>query len=213
MTVDKMISLMRTLGIGEVFNDNDSKRIALDYLNLANDELYRETANVNSKIFEKSTKTSVAGETSITLDSEPFSVIKVLSLASKRFLQPRSVIDFDTYMVQNTYFGYPRIYSNLGAIVNFYPIVAGTAYTFDIWSSKKRTLIDETMPESEIPYPSEYHGILVDGALYYMFHDEAGFKNTAKENESLRRWLNGKVNLTSYLYGSGRQYISTFENA
>ncbi len=213
MTVDKMISLMRILGIGEVYNDNDSKRIALDYLNLANDELYRETANINSRIFEKSTKTSVADESFITLDNEPFSVISVLSTVTKGFLKPYSVIDFDTYKTQRVYFGYPEIYSDLGAVISFYPLVAGTPYTFDVWSAKKRSLIEENTPESAIPYPSEYHGILVDGALYYMFQDESGFKNTAKENQALRRWLNGKINLTSYLYGSGRQYISTFENA
>jgi hypothetical protein len=213
MNVSNMISTMRILGIGEVYNDDDSNRIALDFLNLAHDELYRETANINSNVIVKDVIVSVAGQTSITLTRKPFSISKIYRTGSTAQIRPLSTIDFAEYEVKNSYSGDPEVYYNINDIVNFYPTITSSAYTFNVWYVPERTSFNLNTPESSIPYPLSYQSVLVDGALYYLFQDESGFKNPTKENQALRRWTKGKADLVSYLYGSSRQSISTFENA
>jgi len=45
MNVSDMINVMKTLGIGQVYGDEETNEIFLTFLNLANDQLYSETAN------------------------------------------------------------------------------------------------------------------------------------------------------------------------
>jgi hypothetical protein len=62
----------------------------------------------------------------------------------------------------------------------------------------------------DIPHP--VYPVLADGALYYLFQEEGGFKNTQKELEARKRWETGKSRLLSYLYTSSGQTFSTFSS-
>lgn len=214
MNVSSMIKLMKTLGIGQVYSDPTADSILLEFLNLAHDELYRETANINSGIFVNDPDlTSLTTQNYVILTQTPFTISRVFPVGFTRFLDGKSVLEFADYQFINTTVGDPRIYSNIGQKLNFWPFTSGNLYTFNVWYTPERTLLDANTPESAIPYPISYQSVLIDGALYYLFQDESGFKNTMKENEALRRWTKGKADLVSYLFGSNKQKISTFENA
>ncbi len=213
MNVSDMISAMDILGIGKVYSDEDSKRIALVFLNLAHDELYRETANLNSDVLIKDVVTTIANQSILPLGQPTFSVSKVLQVGRKYKIEGKSVLDFADYESENLESADPVIYTKIRQTVSVYPIVPTSIYTFNIWSAPERTPLFINTPESGIPYPLSYQSVLVNGALYYLFQDESGFKNQTRENEALRRWVNGKKDLISYLYGSNSQSISTFENA
>ncbi len=213
MNVSDMISAMNILGIGEVYNDDDSTRIALVFLNLAHDELYRETANLNSDVLVKDIITTTANQSILPLGRPTFSVSKVLQVGSKRKIKGKSVLEFADYESENIESADPLIYTKIKQTVNIHPIIPTSIYTFNIWSVPERTPLFINTLESAIPYPLSYQSVLVNGALYYLFQDESGFKNQTRENEALRRWINGKSDLISYLYGSNNQSINTFENA
>ena len=213
MNVAQMISLMGTLGIGETLAEDASKQIALQYLNLAHDQLYRETANINASIWVDETLTSVNNNPTIVLSEIPFLIAKVFLKGQMCPLKPLSVLDFVQYQFDNLLQGPPLVYMFQLNTVSFYPSQPDTSYEFTVWYAPKRTPLNEFTTEDSIPYPAEYQSVLVDGALYYLFQDESGFKNPQKENEALRRWNQGRADLTAYLYGSNNQRISTFSNA
>lgn len=213
MNVSEMITTMRNLSIGKVYSDADANAIALTYLNLAHDELYRETANLNSIISVKDTIISIANQSFITLSRNPFLISTVYCTGKLSALLGLSLVKFEAYQRETVYKNMPEVYSNIGKVLNFHPIVSGVSYTFDVRYPPERTALDITTPEESIPYPLSFHGVLVDGALYYLFQDESGFKNTLKENRAEERWLSGKANLINYLYGSNRQIMSTFQSA
>jgi len=205
---------MKTLGIGNVLGDTDSEAIALQYLNLAHEELYSETANINCQNFiNDSSLVSIPNQSYVTLSFNPFTVLKVFPIGHSFPLEPKSILELEEYKFLNPSSGNPQFFNNIGKTLNFYPIISTSIYTFSSWYSPERTLLDANTPETDIPYPLSYQRLLVDGGLYYLFQDESGFKNPKKEDQALRRWESGKMNLKSYFYGSNKQLISTFRNA
>ena len=215
MNVSEMLSTMQNLGIGDVYRDSDTNRILLNFLNLAHDELYRETASFNINNFFIDTITSIANTTSIQLTKIPFLISNVFPVGfyvPGNELEGMDFIDFTKYTIRFTNPGVPLVYSNVGQELNFYPISPGIQYTFKIFYPPERTRLEINTPESAIPYPLSYHGVLVDGGLYYLFQDESGFKNTLKENEALRRWKSGKANLIAYLKGYSKQKTRTYSS-
>lgn len=214
MNVSKMITTMRNLSIGKVYSDEDANDIALTYLNLAHDELYRETANINDRVFVKDTLVSVINETRVTLTRIPFLILKaVCKENSQRNLKGLSFIDFDSYKSQLIYQNAPEVYNNIGVNFDFFPIVTDNFYNFEIIYAPERTALEIETSEESIPYPLSFHGVLVDGALYYLFQDEGGFKNPIKEKKAEERWVKGKADLVTYLYGRNDKIISTFQSA
>ena len=211
MKIKDMIYSMKVLGIGEVHDDETTEKIALIYLNLAHNQLYRETANLNDDVLEEETITSVANQSYFNLSRKPFLISELYRQGYDYELEGLSSRDFRKYKRINRTYGNPIIYNRKGRTINFFPIISDVPYTFDILFAPEITPLAMNTEEDDIPYPIEYHGVLVDGALYYLFQDESGFKNISKENESLKRWDKGRMDLVSYFYGYNKQKISTFE--
>jgi hypothetical protein len=213
MDVKEMISLMRTLGIGEVYKDNVSDNIALQYLNLSHEELYSVTAGVNDDLYlPRETYITNFNDTSFILNNKPFLISTIYRSGQRCPLEGKSVDNFDEYQERNIYNGDPVIYTNIGSVVEFYPISSNVSYTFKVRYKPEKTSFNLNTPESSIPYPVSYHRVLVNGALYYMFQDESGFKNQIKENEANKKWEEGKLDLINYLIGRSKQSISTYSN-
>ena len=81
-----------------------------------------------------------------------------------------------------------------------------------VWYIPEVVSLTEDTQESNIPYPLAYHPVLVDGALYYLFQEEGGFKNTQKAQAAEQRWEMGQSRLLSYLYNASGETLSTFMN-
>lgn len=214
MNVSDMINVMKTLGIGQVYGDDETNQIFLTFLNLANDQLYSETANINSGILvNEPALVSVINQNSVTLTKTPFSISRVFPVGKKNALDGKSVLDFADYQFANSDSNDPSVYTSIGKNLMFWPFVNDISYTMNVWYAPERTMLDLTTQESGIPYPASYQRVLVDGALYYLFQDESGFKNPKKENSAMERWDKGRMDLKSYFYGSNKMSIRTFENA
>jgi len=214
MNVSDMINVMKTLGIGQVYSDDETNQIFLTFLNLANDQLYSETANINSGILVNDPAlVSVINQNSVTLTKTPFSISRVFPVGKKNALDGKSVLDFADYQFANSDSNDPSVYTSIGKNLMFWPFVNDISYTMNVWYAPERTMLELTTQESGIPYPPSYQRVLVEGALYYLFQDESGFKNPRKENAALERWDKGRADLKSYFYGSNNMLIRTFENA
>lgn len=213
MTIIEMLDLIALLGIGELNNDNDQKTTSLKYLNLAHAELYRATANINPNVFFSETLANVAGEDFITLSFTPFLIINVFPIGQTMALEGMSLAKFADYKFKNPFNGLPRFYANQRTHVSIYPLQTdNSVYTFLTTYAVDFTPFTMATLEADIPYPLTFHNILVDGALYYLFQDESGFKNTQKMTEALTRWKSGKAEVFAYFYNSTKERIGTYSN-
>lgn len=72
-------------------------------------------------------------------------------------------------------------------------------------------LLDINTTSGEISMPTLYQYILADGAAYYVFQSETGFKDQSKMMECKARWEKGKRDLFSYYKNfGGKQFFSTY---
>ena len=211
MQVLDILNLMGTLSLG---NDNikaQERAIFLQYLNLAHFELYQETANFNQDLLVSETLANVQNSNQVTLTQSPYLVNTVCDVTHKQKLRRVSLTDILEEDPSFTETGQPTHYFMKKNILSFVPVqTAVTSVT--IWYIPQPSLFLETTPELDIPYPIVYHPVLADGALYYLFQEEGGFKNAQKANAAQDRWEAGKTKLLSYLYNSSGQRLSTFSN-
>lgn len=210
MNVVDIISLMRTQGIGENFNDAELQKRYLLYLNLAHDELYTETAEVNSDVQKLVTLSNVAGQNFITLPEEASTVVLMLQPGKQKGLEFKTYSNFVLYKSKGPSYGDPMIAFRQKKKIMFYPYVGNAVLNFDVIYAPERTPLTINTIESQIPYPTAYHRILADGGLYYVFQDEGGFRSPEKESKAELRWRSGIQKLITYFTGTSQQIIRTF---
>lgn len=64
---------------------------------------------------------------------------------------------------------------------------------------------------ADILIPALYQQVLADGASYYLFQSETGFKDQTKMQASMMRWTEGKQKVFAYMKNiSGKKYYSTY---
>ncbi len=72
-------------------------------------------------------------------------------------------------------------------------------------------MLTASSASSDILIPKMYQNILADGASYYLFQSETGFKDQTKMQASMMRWDLGKQKLFSYMKNlGGKKIFSTF---
>ena len=209
MRVSGILTLMGHLSVG---NDNitpSERAIFLQYLNLAHLELYQETANFNQDLLIM--ENLVEGTNTVRLSRMPYLISSVYVLTNKQKLTRLSLgeaIENDPDFSDR---GTPSAYFVQKDTIQFVPTQT-MAIPVVIWYVPQPSPLTEETDEGDIPYPVAYHPVLADGALYYLFQEEGGFKNTQKELEARERWKTGKSKLLSYLHNSSGQSFSTFSS-
>jgi len=211
MEVSTLLSLMGNLSLG---NDNITaveRAIFLQYLNLANLELYQITANFNQDLLVQVTLANQANSNQVQLPEIPYLVNSVYDLTRQRQLRRISLSDAIAENPAFTANGNPTQYFVKRDILEFVP--TQTAITsINVWYvPQPKTLTEQTL-EQNIPCPLAYHPVLVDGALYYLFQEEGGFKSLQKAQAAQARWEVGQTRLLAYLYNSSGQLFSTFSS-
>ena len=211
MEVSTLLSLMGNLSLG---NDNITaveRSIFLQYLNLAHLELYQVTANFNQDLLIQVTLANQVDSNQVQLPETPYLVSSVYDLSHQRQLRRISLSDAITKDPAFTANGNPTQYFVQRDVFEFIP--TQTAITsINVWYVPQPTTLTEQTPEQDIPYPLAYHQVLVDGALYYLFQEEGGFKNLQKAQAAQARWEVGQTRLLAYLYNSSGQLFSTFSS-
>ena len=211
MEVSTLLNLIGNLSLG---NDNITaveRGIFLQYLNLAHLELYQVTANFNQDLLVQVTLANQVDSNQVQLPEIPYLVSSVYDLTHQRQLRRISLSDAITKDPAFTAKGNPIQYFVQKDLLQFVP--AQTAITsINVWYAPQPTTLTEQTPEQDIPYPLAYHPVLVDGALYYLFQEEGGFKNLQKAQAAQARWEVGQTRLLAYLYNSSGQLFSTFSS-
>lgn len=211
MNVRDIIDLMGNLSIGNDNVTSTEQTIFLKYLNLAHFELYRAIASINQSIIVNEIVSNAAGINEWVLSKIPLLILKVYVPILQRYLSYLSLYDLMNFDPALTKVGVPEGFYTQRDIIKFYPTQT-SLYSANIWYVPEPTSLNINDPSSSIPYPESYHSVLVDGALYYLFLDEEGFKNNQKQVETKQRWSKGKTSLVSYFYNSSGRPLTTFSS-
>lgn len=211
MNVLDIINLMGNLSIGNDNVTSTEQAIFLKYLNIAHFELYRATANINQSILLSENVSNDPNQNEWTLTRNPLLIYKVYIPSLTRGLQYLSLYEIMEKDPDLTKTGLPYHYFVQDNIVKLQPVQT-SVYPAVIWYVPEPISLNINDSASDIPYPAFYQSILADGALYYLFLDEDGFKNTQKQMEAKERWSKGKSSLISYFYNMSGKPISTFSN-
>ena len=211
MQVADLITLMGTLSVGSDNVPSSERAIFLQYLNLAHFQLYQETALWNDDLLVTETLQKDQDSPSVSLSSYPYAMNSVYDATHGASLKQKSIREILGEDPLLTATGNPTHYYRQKNLLFLYPLQA-TPIEVSLWYTPSPIPLNEGMEETDIPYPAAFHPVLADGALYYLFQQEGGFKNTQKENEAKERWKTGRTNLLSYLYSDSAQILSTFSN-
>lgn len=211
MNVADIINLMGSLSLESDNVSDGEKAIFLQYLNLVHLDLYAATANFNSDILVRENLANQQDSNEITLSETPFIINKVYIPGTFTKLNPKSLFTLIEEDPDLSKTGEPTDYWAKKNVINFYPAQTKIINTV-IWYAPMSQPFTLNTQEDEIPYPVQYHNILADGALYYVFQDASGFKNPLKEEEAKMRWQKGKSRLLSYFYDGLDIPVDTYSN-
>lgn len=209
MLVSDILDLMANLGIGLDEPTKDDNEIYLRYLNLAHFELYRHTASVNPFLILQKDILSVNNGVVDSLTAPLFSIRKVYRTDTNLGLIAYSidkVLDSDPSL---SVIGNPIYWYYANNNLNVWPLWTqqdglGVIYNTEINYLK----INDDLNSY---YPLSFHPLLADGAVYYLFQSETGFKNDIKMKKAEERWNEGRTNLYNYfLTVAGKPIYSTF---
>ena len=211
MTVIELLKMMGSLSLGEQNIAASENAIFLQYLNLAHLELYGETANWNTDLYIQERINKPANVSSFNLAHNPFVMGTVSVPSAKKHLKRVSLEEAFQGDPDLTHEGPVTGYALQKNKVLLLPY-ENKALSLVVWYIPQASPLQETTPEADIPYPVTYHNLLADGALYYVFQEEGGFKNPQKMMDAKQRWVLGKQRLVSYLKGASRGIISTYRD-
>lgn len=209
MNVREILKLVSEQGVGLEEPTDIDNTVYLRYLNLVHFDLYRSVASINpfAKIEEKEGN-AVAGK--LELGSTPF-LVRSVYIPIKNNAQILRSISYDEILKTDPAMdasGKPERWFFLNNNIQLYPKShTGTVKVVYMDDPKEFTI--GTLSE-QIPYPTIYHQVLVDGTIYYLFQGEGGLKNKQELALSLARWEKGKKALYAYLMGQSGEHLSTY---
>lgn len=211
MQIIDMLENMALLSVGPDSLTTKTKSIFLKYLNIANREIYGKTSSINPDIVINETIQVPLNNSTVDVDKEIFSIYNIYVKDKRNPLFLKPYMDFIAYKKRG-FFNQsdPEICSFRKKTVFIYPIKTNVQYELDIFYTAHCTPLTEATAEEDIPYPKTYHDVLVDGALYYLFSDEEGFKSVRNKLEAKERKEERLKSLISYLNSNQNQNISTY---
>jgi hypothetical protein len=206
MLVGEIIDLIAKLSIGLDSPTVDDRSIYLSYLNLAHFELYKKVAAVNTRIAIQRDILNVTNGVVDPLTKDMFNIRSVYRNDINFQLKPYSFDKIQTRDPSLIYTGQPTYWYYINNQLTVWPLFTQTVENGGIgvvYDLQPLPFDLDDNSDLSIYYPVPYHPVLIDGASYYMFQSETGFRTESKMNSMMTRWETGKNNLYNYLRVSG----------
>jgi hypothetical protein len=219
MDVSEILKLLATLSIGlddiDVSNPNDGDVVVfMRYINLCYFEILQATLS-ESPLAIKLHEELDCGEGILESTSQPIFIPKTIyNIASNAPLTgtlEENVLKKDPGLTKT---GTPQEWYYANGVINVYPLTTSLVNEgggFGIRYIPQPAPLTYSSLSSDILIPSLYQQLLADGASYYIFQSEAGFKDQMKMQSAMTRWEDGKKKLFSYMKNiSGKKILSTY---
>lgn len=209
MNAKEIITLIAGLSIGLDEPTASDSIIFLRYLNLAYFEILRPTL-LRNPIYPK--QREILQCTDGILESTSSSIYSIRSIylpdlnTQLKATNIDAILKIDPSLTQTA--TTPQFYYYDSGVINVHPLFTGNIGIVYLGSPEP---LDINSVSTDIYIPELYHSVLVDGASYYLFQSETGFKNELKMQMALQRWNDGKTQLMAYLASlGGQKFYSTY---
>lgn len=211
MNVKEIITLLSSLSIGLDEPTESDTTIFLRYLNLAYFELLRSTI-LKNPVYPKIRETLACTDGILDPTANSIYSIRIVYVSDSNTPLKETNFDYiskiDPSLSKTS--TAPDFYYYDSGNVNIYPLYTGNIGI--VYCSNPNNLNINSL-SSDIYIPEIYHSVLVDGASYYLFQSETGFKNEIKMQEAFNRWKDGRTLLSEYLTAlGGQKYFSTYSS-
>ncbi len=215
MDVSEILKLLATLSIGLDDPSDSDKVVFMQFINLCYFELLQTTLS-QSPLATINHETLDCTDGDCAFTSTPIFIPKVVyDIASNTPLIGTTydaVISKDPGLTNTEGTAQEWYYS--GGIISVYPLVTSIVADgngIGIRYIEQPAPLTENSESSEILIPYMYQQVLADGASYYLFQSETGFKDQTKMASAMTRWEDGKRKLFAYMKNvSGKKYFSTY---
>jgi len=201
MNVSQIIDLVAQVSFNDdVPSATDRARI-LSYINLANNDVYQQVAQIGSAFLSNAQQLTLTAA-AVDLPSDFFKSISVVDLTNGFTLSAKQVEDIEKEDPLLDATGSPVHFYIEGGQMKVYPaedIDLRLRYTPNL------ALLEDNDSLSQVTYPAQFHQILVEGGLYYMFEDERDIRTNAEIARSEVRYEKLKTNLVNYYKTESRQ--------
>jgi hypothetical protein len=199
MTITDILDQAIELSVGFDSVDDDERAFFLKCLNMACEELYRSTAFLDESRFLTYIEKSVDETADIILPSSAvLHVNKVKSASIPKFTKV-SLSDMQElkFFSQNQT---PVFCFNVNAVT----LYSNSLQPYDAFISYVPcfTPLKQSTAESDIPFNCDWHPLLVQGTLYYIYQDMDGFKSGIKEKVTVSEWKDGIMRYCAGLFNS-----------
>ncbi len=219
MDVSEILKLLATLSIGlddiDVTNPNDGDVIVfMRYINLCYFELLQATIAQSPFIVKLNEQLDctdgVLSPTSRSLFI-PKCVYNIASNVPLTATLEEDVLKEDPGLTKT---GTPFEWYQANGVLNVYPLATSLIAQgggFGVRYISQPPALNYNSPSTDILIPPLYQQVLADGASYYLFQSEAGFKDQVKMQAAMARWETGKQKLFAYMKNnSGKKLLSTY---
>jgi hypothetical protein len=219
MDVTEILKLLATLSIGlddiNVTDENDSDVVVfMRYINLAYFELLQATASENPLLVKEHEKLDCTDGV-LASTAKPIFIPKIVYNISSNVPLigglEEDILKNDPALKQT---GSPLQWYYANGVINVYPLVTSAVADdggFGLRYVPQPSYLKNSSLSSDIWIPSLYQQTLADGASYYLFQSETGFKDQSKMQAAMARWEDGKKKLFSYMKNiSGKKILSTY---
>lgn len=183
--------------------------IYLNFLNTVHMDLYRHTAKFNPDVcFYKNDYVPIDSDTgrikkadfSLNTNNVGYIYNSKGILLERKLLS--ELIAIDPALKKKCELGKSEYWSIEEGEILIYPKEQKEALHLNpycsIWAKPFPKKLTYDTKEQDIPYPSIYHQVLVDGTIYYVFQNETGMRNQTELALANERWQKGKQELLWY---------------
>lgn len=214
MDVSEILKLLATLSIGLDDPDEGDTAVFMKFINLCYFELLQAVLNESPTVVKLHEKLDCTNGV-LSATSKPIffpkAVYNIANNVPMTGTTEEDILKFDP-AIKNT--GNPQQWYHANGVINTYPLSTSTVVGgggFGIRYIAEPEPLTALSLSSDILIPTMYQQVLADGASYYVFQSETGFKDQTKMSSAQMRWEDGKKKLFAYMKNiSGKKHYSTY---
>lgn len=214
MDVSDILKLLATLSIGLDDPQDSDIVVFMQFINLCYFELLQETISQNPLLVKQHEQLDCNNGILDSTSQNIFIPKTIYSISSNTPLDAtteQEVLKYDPVLKKT---GEPSQWYYANGVINVYPLATSTVSSgggFGVWYIPQPSPLTRNSLSADILIPTLYQQVLADGASYYLFQSETGFKDQLKMQAAMARWKEGKQKVFAYMKNiSGKKIFSTY---
>ena len=214
MDVSEILKLLATLSIGLDDPTDSDIVVFMQFINLCYFEILQETISQSPLVINSHERLNCTDGVLDPTD-DPIFIPKLIYDIARNVPLTGTIaeeIEKEDPAIKKT--GTPQQWYYKNGVINVYPLATSLVSDgggFGVKYIRTPEPLTQYSTSSEIFIPTLYQQILADGAAYYVFQSETGFKDQTKMKMAMDKWEMGKKKIFTYMKNiCGKKYYSTY---